>query len=1181
MNIQESFQLLRNELTLFQYSWKSLKSHSILAVAFILALMIIDVFCRELGMRMTKEMIQYTALEMYAPVIGILLFSDLIAQEFEARRADLLRASAAGFTLIVLRKMFHGFIFLLVTCISALLVWRYFYCSVDIMFALGVALPGALYFGTIGLLTAALIRKSIAGYIASFCMLGFSYLENLAAPLEFMTFTFKNKYDNLHFFEVYNWLIAKFFFAGMSLLLVFFILQIIRKPQSGKKVAFCLMAILVPAYGALNAIWEIEDEDKPEYAAPSMILELKQQEDSMIVTTAQSVIEWENNRKKESTSFTCYHYKQVNGQWEKESEMAYPGPTARLKLLDLDVVARIQPEAKIIDATATMNVAINTDQTNVLFVHLPWEFNAAWITVNGDRADFSKYSDLITIKTDASFRQDETVQICVKYNGAFQSFKKMDEIFHDNFFTTNRWHPHLWMNYFEDFSFTATIWLPDDYQVVSKGITGEQDGYKAYRIEIDACTNSYTALIGGKFHRYEDRSQKIPVLVYSFSDDENKAQRILERCRETIAFYESIYSPFPYSYLAVVEDPNQQSGGMAMPTMIKMQSVQWKPEKRKGFMNVYIPHEIAHQWWALPYPKWLCEGMAVMSNYALLDGENNQMAKRELLEDLNRFFRQSQYMGVYPPLQSDRNSFTLYTRAFYFFNTLCNVIGHDQFFKLMAEYNLKTRGGNGYDQDQAGNELIERINRIAEPGLKIFAKEWLETSKTIDPELHSLNIAKFDSGYHVTARLDHKGEIRYPVTVRFVFQDGGFQDEIWDAMEDTNQKSWFFDRPVVSSQIDPELMCLDWDRENNQVKAVDGQASNIEPVMVSHHYQGWTTFAAADGLPSYNVQCMFANQQGKLYVGFADCRESKSTKAYCWYDSATDRLWRLSDDMPRLTAVYSMVEGLQGDLWIYGAKPLKKDGNRLVHIQNGRADEWQLKEYRVFEHGFLGPNGTFDPNPNSNCGISGYHVYCMMPDINNQLWLGTDNGLTCFNPATQECEHYTDENFGLPGTEIFSLMRDSKGILWAGTNKGIASYHENQWIRHPELGYDMVLTMTEDSKGNLWFGTYRMGLYQKTRDQFTHHTPWNSALRHTMITSLAPDESGNVWAGTTEGLTQFTSSGSYAYSTENSGLPSNKIVTLAAGQQDRLWIGTDRGITLYDPNPSKRSVNSIALMGKE
>ncbi|MBD3267167.1 hypothetical protein GF373_10900, partial [bacterium] len=346
-----------------------------------------------------------------------------------------------------------------------------------------------------------------------------------------------------------------------------------------------------------------------------------------------------------------------------------------------------------------------------LYFHVPWEFTIAGIRVNDTLCDFNKYSDLVTVKLAQPFHENEIAKIRIQYEGTFHPFNKKHEIFNENFITTNRWHPWIWMNYYETFDFEATVWLPEPFQAVSKGWIAKNGNHHAYQIKINRCAQSHTALYAGAYRRYEDNSGPIPIHVFTFSHDETCARQILDRCKQTLAYYESVYASFPYAYLCVVEDPYQSSGGMATPTMIKMQSIQWQPENRNRFMDMYLPHEIAHQWWGKPYPNWICEGMAVMSNVAFLNQVQDKQGKEILIDELDRWFQKAQIMAANTPLKTDRNPYSYYTRAFYLFHTLYQGMGMKSFFSMMSAYNQHIAQNSHCDQEKAATILLDNIQK--------------------------------------------------------------------------------------------------------------------------------------------------------------------------------------------------------------------------------------------------------------------------------------------------------------------------------------------------------------------------------------------------------------------------------------------------------------------------------------
>ncbi|MBD3267452.1 hypothetical protein GF373_12355, partial [bacterium] len=219
----------------------------------------------------------------------------------------------------------------------------------------------------LGLFAAALARKSLIGYVTGFAALGLSYIGSIAAPLEFLTYSLKNQYNNLRFLEEANWLVAKIVFLGLSFILFLGVLHIVHTPRKQKWTALGMLALLLITYTGLHAAWIAKPSPNPDLAAPAVIVEMKQKDDRMHVVTAQSKWEWEHTRKKETTDFTLHQYQWENGQWKKEKDMLYPGPSAAFKLIKLSIEAKIHPASKTIDATATLTVSSRAKKTDTLY----------------------------------------------------------------------------------------------------------------------------------------------------------------------------------------------------------------------------------------------------------------------------------------------------------------------------------------------------------------------------------------------------------------------------------------------------------------------------------------------------------------------------------------------------------------------------------------------------------------------------------------------------------------------------------------------------------------------------------------------------------------------------------------------------------------------------------------------
>ncbi len=92
---------VHNEITLLWYSLRMLIGRNLLAVGFISVVILGVVFTDPVSVRQTRLAILLKQLELFAPLLGIVIFSDLIAGDVQAKRATLLQCSRAGIVPVV------------------------------------------------------------------------------------------------------------------------------------------------------------------------------------------------------------------------------------------------------------------------------------------------------------------------------------------------------------------------------------------------------------------------------------------------------------------------------------------------------------------------------------------------------------------------------------------------------------------------------------------------------------------------------------------------------------------------------------------------------------------------------------------------------------------------------------------------------------------------------------------------------------------------------------------------------------------------------------------------------------------------------------------------------------------------------------------------------------------------
>lgn len=268
---------------------------------------------------------------------------------------------------------------------------------------------------------------------------------------------------------------------------------------------------------------------------------------------------------------------------------------------------------------------------------------------------------------------------------------------------------------------------------------------------------------------------------------------------------------------------------------------------------------------------------------------------------------------------------------------------------------------------------------------------------------------------------------------------------------------------------------------------------------------------------------------------------------------------------------------------------------------------------------------------NTDDGLSGDSVFCMLQDSLGYLWLGTFSGLSrydgsrviVYRPVPGDPE-------SLPSSLIFDLHEDSTGTLWiASDGGGLARFSRDsgsfeRFSHNPEdpdsLGSDRVFSVTDDSFGWIWVGTADSGLdrFDMVAGTFTHYSTADG-LPSATIRSLLADSDGRLWVGTTAGLAWFDrdnevfvpvkgtggstiraliqdSDGSLLVGTEGNGAykldretysavrldlgPGAESLVVRAFVNDmdgRLWVGTeDKGLVVFDP--ATGSTNSVRAL---
>jgi len=234
--------------------------------------------------------------------------------------------------------------------------------------------------------------------------------------------------------------------------------------------------------------------------------------------------------------------------------------------------------------------------------------------------------------------------------------------------------------------------------------------------------------------------------------------------------------------------------------------------------------------------------------------------------------------------------------------------------------------------------------------------------------------------------------------------------------------------------------------------------------------------------------------------------------------------------------------------------------------------------------------------------LAGKNVYDIHTTGDGRLFIGTEEGLTIFDPRTRTfANRFNDERIRrLPINRYNSFFLDSKRNLWVGcgvdevlcitpdlSKVTTYRYQENNPKSLPDNG---VMSFAEDSKGNIWMGTDNgLGNLDIKTQLFTNYSTKNG-IANNYVSALI--RVGNtVWMGTANGLTRFNDKGKRFVSfgrADNLQMLSVETKSVAKDSLGYLYFGGLYGLVKFHPDYVKTNtfvppitITSLRVYGQE
>ncbi len=198
-------------------------------------------------------------------------------------------------------------------------------------------------------------------------------------------------------------------------------------------------------------------------------------------------------------------------------------------------------------------------------------------------------------------------------------------------------------------------------------------------------------------------------------------------------------------------------------------------------------------------------------------------------------------------------------------------------------------------------------------------------------------------------------------------------------------------------------------------------------------------------------------------------------------------------------------------------------------------------------------------------GLVDNYIQCLDVDQNNNLWVGTTNGISKFDGQNWINFNTSD---GLIDNNIKAIFIDSNNDVWIGTDFGISYFDGANWTSYTSndgLANNTVVDIEEDNNGALWFAhsSFSVGVSKLSGATWSNYS--YPDLPISGVCDIEIDQNGDKWfSSPLDGVIHYDDISFTNYTTLNGLLPLRYTSILIDKNNNYKWIGTENGLSNFE-----------------